>query len=67
MAPGTSQVSIRDLTVAYPGHNGRLIAFERISLGLEAGSSVWSAPAAAANPRCSGSWPVWRLPPGWPS
>ena len=37
MAPGASQVSIRDLTVAYPGRDGRLIALERISLDVEAG------------------------------
>src|SRR5262245_505296 len=36
MAPGASQVSIRDLTVAYSGRDGRLIALERVSLEVEA-------------------------------
>jgi NitT/TauT family transport system ATP-binding protein len=40
MAPGASQVSIRDLTVAYPGRDGRLIALERISLQVEPGEFV---------------------------
>ena len=40
MAPGVSQVSIRDLTVAYPARDGRLVALERISLEVEAGEFV---------------------------
>jgi len=40
MAPGASQVSIRDLTVAYSGRDGRLVALERISLEVEAGEFV---------------------------
>jgi len=37
MAAGAAKVSIRDLTVAYAGRDGRLTALERISLEVEPG------------------------------